>query len=56
MDIEHILCVAHFICLYMEGYSMIWSHIYYGDQHGEQLFENRRLFNPSSKYLMGFEA
>lgn len=23
VDIEHILCLAHFISLYMEGYSMI---------------------------------
>lgn len=28
-----------------------------GDEHGEQLFENKRLcFNPAFKYLMSFEA
>lgn len=27
-----------------------------GDEHGEQLFENKELFNPAFKCLMGFEA
>lgn len=26
MGIEDILCVVHVICLYMEGYSTVWSH------------------------------
>lgn len=38
----------------MEGHIMDWYTG--GDEHGEQLFENKGLFNPAFKYLMGFEA
>lgn len=49
--------VLHISSVYTWKVTLSIDHIHSGgDEHGGQLFENKELFNPAFKCLMGFEA